>query len=116
MLEFRSKQISSLGKGTHLQQEHLKAMNQQITDLLIYNPYAMLPEGELYKKDRAGSIGYQAGLEAPNPMRAINGQYKENALSNKSQIPHTQISLGIKTIIPTPCPSLRKILKKMQNL
>ncbi|STP14295.1 Uncharacterised protein [Helicobacter cinaedi] len=104
MLEFRSKQISSLGKGTHLQQEHLKAMNQQITDLLIYNPYAMLPEGELYKKDRAGSIGYQAGLEAPNPMRAINGQYKENALSKQiTNTAHTNLA-GNKDYNPNPLP------------
>lgn len=104
MLEFRSKQISSLGKGTHLQQEHLKAMNQQITDLLIYNPYAMLPEGELYKKDRAGSIGYQAGLEAPNPMRAINGQYKENALSKQiTNTAHTSLP-GNKDYNPNPLP------------
>ena len=104
MLEFRSKQISSLGKGTHLQQEHLKAMNQQITDLLIYNPYAMLPEGELYKKDRAGSIGYQAGLEAPNPMRAINGQYKENALSKQiTNTAHTNLA-GNKDYNPSPLP------------
>ena len=104
MLEFRSKQISSLGKGTHLQQEHLKAMNQQITDLLIYNPYAMLPEGELYKKDRAGSIGYQAGLEAPNPMRAINGQYKENALAKQiTNTAHTSLP-GNKDYNPNPLP------------
>ena len=104
MLEFRSKQISSLGKGTHLQQEHLKAMNQQITDLLIHNPYAMFPEGELYKKDRAGSIGYQAGLEAPNPMRAINGQYKENALSKQiTNTAHTNLA-GNKDYNPNPLP------------
>ena len=104
MLEFRSKQISSLGKGTHLQKEHLQAMNQQITDLLIYNPYAMLPEGELYKKDRAGSIGYQAGLEAPNPMRAINGQYKENALSKQiTNTAHTNLA-GNKDYNPNPLP------------
>ena len=104
MLEFRSKQISSLGKGTHLQQEHLKAMNQQITDLLIYNPYAMFPEGELYKQDRAGSIGYQAGLEAPNPMRAINGVHSTNALAKQlTNTAHTSLP-GNKDYNPNPLP------------
>uniref|UniRef100_UPI0018F7F3C4 hypothetical protein n=1 Tax=Helicobacter felis TaxID=214 RepID=UPI0018F7F3C4 len=55
----------------------------QITHLLIYNPHAIFPEGSIYKDENPGSLGYRAGLEAPNPMKGILGTKKVNPLAER---------------------------------
>ncbi|WP_235852321.1 hypothetical protein [Helicobacter mehlei] len=59
----------------------LKGLNEEVPSLvqaLIYHPYAIFPEGHIYKGETPGSLGHKAGLEAYNPMKGINGVYKEN--------------------------------------
>lgn len=80
---FNSGIINSTSIGVQSKSEAYKARNAQITNLLIYNPYAMLPEGSLYKDENAGLVTYRAGLEAPNPMKAINGEKNTNPFAEQ---------------------------------
>ena len=85
--------INSINNAKHILKSANDVKNKQVTDLLIYQPYAMFANGEIYNKDRAGAVGYQAGLEAVNPMRAINGEYKENELAKQiTNTAHTKLA------------------------
>lgn len=50
---------------------------------LIYSPYAILPEGAIYKDENPGTIGYRGGLEAPNCMKGINNTKAPNELAEQ---------------------------------
>ncbi len=49
-------------------------------DLFLTNPYAILPEGVIYKYHNPGSNNYNP-LNAFNPMDGINNQFKTNTLN-----------------------------------
>ncbi len=49
-------------------------------DLFLTNPYAILPEGAIYKYHNPGSNNYNP-LNAFNPMDGINSQFKINTLN-----------------------------------
>ncbi len=49
-------------------------------DLFLTNPYAILPEGVIYKYHNPGSNNYNP-LNAFNPMDGINSQFKTNTLN-----------------------------------
>ncbi len=49
-------------------------------DLFLTNPYAILPEGVIYKYHNPGSNNYNP-LNAFNPMDGINSQFKINTLN-----------------------------------
>ncbi|GMB92738.1 hypothetical protein NHP200010_04490 [Helicobacter bizzozeronii] len=51
---------------------------QKRSKSLIFNPYAIFPEGHIYKGENPGSLGYKAGLEGFSPMKGILGTFKEN--------------------------------------
>ncbi|WP_247598268.1 hypothetical protein [Helicobacter bizzozeronii] len=80
---------AQLAKSYHAQSvESLQRARQSLANMdetqqkrsksLIFNPYAIFPEGHIYKGENPGSLGYKAGLEGFSPMKGILGTFKEN--------------------------------------
>ncbi len=58
-----------------------KAGNKNaLMNFFLTDPYAILPEGFIYKYHNPGKVTYNA-LNAPNNMDGINNQFKTNALN-----------------------------------
>ncbi|WP_233707512.1 hypothetical protein, partial [Helicobacter bizzozeronii] len=74
---FYAQSSSSLQQATSI----TKSLNEKQNNInynLIYKPYAIFPEGHIYKGENPGSLGYKAGLEGFSPMKGILGQPTDN--------------------------------------
>ncbi len=74
---FYAQASSSLQQATSI----TKSLNEKQNSInynLIYKPYAIFPEGHIYKGENPGSLGYKAGLEGFSPMKGILGQPTDN--------------------------------------
>lgn len=74
---FYAQSSSSLQQATSI----TKSLNEKQNSInynLIYKPYAIFPEGHIYKGENPGSLGYKAGLEGFSPMKGILGQPTDN--------------------------------------
>ncbi|WP_199766097.1 hypothetical protein [Helicobacter salomonis] len=80
---FYTHQSASLERASTLGAHTLSMASVQTTELLIYNPYAIFPEGSIYKDENPGSLGYRAGLEAPHCMKGIVGTKAPNPLAEQ---------------------------------
>ncbi|WP_233704670.1 hypothetical protein [Helicobacter bizzozeronii] len=74
---FYAQASSSLQQATSMAKT-LNDKQNHIAHNLIYKPYAIFPEGHIYKGENPGSLGYKAGLEGFSPMKGILGTFKEN--------------------------------------
>lgn len=125
---------SSTNQAINLQSKAYENANAQITQLLIFNPYAIFPEGAIYKETNAGSLTYRAGLEAPNPMRGINGEVRANPLSEninntshkdkpgnieydmlKNPFPTAKAGINEKLCVEAQIATIRGLCAKVQN-
>ncbi|WP_205588386.1 hypothetical protein [Helicobacter vulpis] len=78
----------ALKESTSLSQHSQSTLEHSIAHDLIFNAYAIFPEGVIYKDENPGGLGYRAGLEAPNCMKGINGTKGPNFFAE--QINNTQ--------------------------
>ncbi|GMT38968.1 hypothetical protein NHP20013_10650 [Helicobacter bizzozeronii] len=74
---FYAQSSSSLQQATSITKS-LNEKQNSINHNLIYRPYAIFPEGHIYKGENPGSLGYKAGLEGFSPMKGILGQPTDN--------------------------------------
>ncbi|WP_233704572.1 hypothetical protein [Helicobacter bizzozeronii] len=74
---FYAQASSSLQQATSMAKT-LNDKQNHIAHNLIYKPYAIFPEGHIYKGENPGSLGYKAGLEGFSPMKGILGQPTDN--------------------------------------
>ncbi|WP_235853038.1 hypothetical protein [Helicobacter labacensis] len=81
--QFDQSSISGFSAGAQLIKQNLALENTRVTYALIYNPYAIFPEGSIYKDENPGTLGYRAGLEAPNCMKGILGTKQPNLFAEQ---------------------------------
>ncbi|WP_240451796.1 hypothetical protein [Helicobacter sp. L8] len=81
--QFDQSSISGFKAGAQLIKQNLALENTRVTYALIYNPYAIFPEGSIYKDENPGTLGYRAGLEAPNCMKGILGTKQPNLFAEQ---------------------------------
>ncbi|WP_205436234.1 hypothetical protein [Helicobacter suis] len=82
-IKFYNSASTALGLARNVAHTQNNTKNNARVNALIYHPYAILAESNIYKDGAPGSVSYAGGVESYNPMRGILGTKTINVLGEK---------------------------------